>query len=233
VWLRATITWGAGTGTDGNPTQIVWDLSINGGSDYTTAPGGVIDTQTFTWDSSGNLTATTGAAGTDSWLLGLLGRVKTLSASYVAHAAASGTSVHGLSTLSTMLASAVAFTGGTIDGVSIGSTTPAVARFTRATEEINTLQTPSSNAAVALDWSKGNSRVTNSGTNAISFTNVAAAGLATHMVYVSNFNACTWPASLPNGNWGAGGKPSFATAAWVALWSPDGGTTVYGAVAWK
>lgn len=107
IWLRATITWGSGTGTDGNPTTIVWELSVNSGGAYDT-----IDTQTFTWDSSGNLTATTGSGSWMSWLSGLLGKFKTLNASYTTHAAATGTAVHGLGTIATQSAAAVAITGG-------------------------------------------------------------------------------------------------------------------------
>ena len=196
IWLRGTITWGAGAGTNGNPTQIVWDLSSNTGSDYTSGTGGNICTQGFTWDATtGALTATTGAGGVGSWLMGLLGKYKVFKAAYDVHVASS--SAHGVGTMATQNASAIAVTGGNIDGVPIGSTTPAVARFTRATEGVNATQTPGSGAAVALDWSNGCSRVTNSGTNAISFTNVAAVGVATHLVYVSVFNSCTWPASLP------------------------------------
>jgi hypothetical protein len=107
IWMRATITWGAGTGTDGNPTTIVWELSVNSGGVYDT-----IDTQTFTWDTSGNLTATTGSGSWMSWLSGLLGKVKTVVAGLAAHIALTGTSVHGLGTMSTQAASAVAITGG-------------------------------------------------------------------------------------------------------------------------
>jgi hypothetical protein len=233
LWLRATVTWGAGTGTDGNPTTIVWALSINSGTDYTTAPGGAIDTQTFSWSTAGDLTATTGSGSTSSVLVGLLGKFKVLKAAYDAHAAAGIATVHSAGTMAAQAAGSVAITGGTINATTVGLTTPADGAFTRATESVNTLQTPGSGAAVALDWAKGASRVTNNGTNAVSFSNVAATGIATHLVYVSNFNGCTWPASLPTGNWGAAGKPSFATAAWVSLWSHDGGTTVYGAIAWK
>ncbi len=109
IWLRATVTWGSGTGTDGNPTNIVWELSTNSGGVYDT-----IDTQTFTWDSSGNLTATTGSGSWMSWLSGLLGKFKTLNGSYTTHAAATGTAVHGLGTMSTQAASAVAITGGSV-----------------------------------------------------------------------------------------------------------------------
>ena len=58
TWIRATNTWSAAGATDGDLTQQVWDLSINSGSDYTTTPGGAIVTVGFTYDGSGNLTAT-------------------------------------------------------------------------------------------------------------------------------------------------------------------------------
>jgi len=112
TWLRATLTWGAGAGTNGNPTNIVWDLSING-TDYTTAPGGNIGTQTFSWDSTtGALTATTGFGATESWVLGLLGKYKVFKAAYDVHAASS--TAHSAGTMSTQAASAVAITGGSV-----------------------------------------------------------------------------------------------------------------------
>ena len=233
TWLRATLTWGAGAGTNGNPTNIVWDMSINTGTDYTTSPGGNLYTQTLTWDSTtGALTATTGAGGVGSWLMGLLGKYKVFKVAYDAHVASS--SAHGVGTMAAQNSSAIAVTGGNIDGVPIGSTTPAVARFTRATEGVNATQVPGAGGSFALDWSNGCSRVTTpSGNTCTAFNNVAAVGVATHLVYVSVFNSVTWPAALPSGNWGAAGKPSIATAAWVSLWTTDGGTTVYGSIAWK
>jgi hypothetical protein len=113
IWLRGTITWGAGAGTNGNPTQIVWDLSSNTGSDYTSGTGGNICTQGFTWDATtGALTATTGAGGAGSWLMGLLGKYKVLKAAYDAHVASS--TAHSAGTMSTQAASAVAITGGAV-----------------------------------------------------------------------------------------------------------------------
>lgn len=106
IWLRATVTWGSGTGTDGNPTTIVWELSTNSGGVYDT-----IDTQTFTYDSAGNLTATTGSTSiATSWLLGLLGKFKTLNATVAAHTA----TLAGLGTMSTQAASSVNISGGTV-----------------------------------------------------------------------------------------------------------------------
>ena len=108
-WVRATITWGTSSGEKYNPTGIVWDYSGNGGSTYDT-----IATQALTFDSNGDLTAITGGATALAMLTGLLGHVHRLSDSYTTHAAATGTAVHGLGSISTQAASAVAITGGTI-----------------------------------------------------------------------------------------------------------------------
>ena len=47
-WLRLTITW-----SGGNPTSILYEVSINGGANYET-----IGTEVYTWDVDGNLTST-------------------------------------------------------------------------------------------------------------------------------------------------------------------------------
>lgn len=54
TWVRVTITWGTTGGEDGNPTQELWALSTDGGSNYDT-----IKTIAYTWDASGRLTSTT------------------------------------------------------------------------------------------------------------------------------------------------------------------------------
>lgn len=53
-WLRSTLTWGTTGGADGNVTVAVHEYSANGGSSYST-----IGTETMTYDSDGNITATT------------------------------------------------------------------------------------------------------------------------------------------------------------------------------
>lgn len=111
IWVRATVTWGSSGGSNYNITQIVWDLSINGGSDYTTAPGGNIDTQGFTYDTNGNLTATTGDGGITSWLLSLIGRMGVAEGNITSLLA----SVAALGSMSLQSAAAVAITGGTAD----------------------------------------------------------------------------------------------------------------------
>jgi hypothetical protein len=112
VWLRGTPTWGSGAGQDGNITAMAWDLSINSGSDYTTAPGGSIGTSTFSFDSSGNLTTVTGVGGFGAWVWGLLGKVYKVVANLATHIAATGTAVHGLGTIAQQNSGAVSITGG-------------------------------------------------------------------------------------------------------------------------
>lgn len=51
--VRAVLTWGTTGGEDGNPVQAVYSYSSNSGADYDT-----IGTKTLTYDSNGNLTAT-------------------------------------------------------------------------------------------------------------------------------------------------------------------------------
>lgn len=114
VWLRGTPTWGSGAGKDGNITAMTWDLSINSGADYTTAPGGNIGTTTLSFDSSGNLTTATGVGGWLAWLWGLMGKAYKLAADVANHIALVGTNAHGLGTISTQNANAVAITGGSV-----------------------------------------------------------------------------------------------------------------------
>lgn len=108
-WIRAEITWGSSGGEKYNPTGIVWSYSGDGGGAYDT-----IATQALTFDSNGDLTAISGGSTALAMLTGLLGHVHRLSDSYTAHAAATGTAVHGLGSMSTQAASAVAITGGAI-----------------------------------------------------------------------------------------------------------------------
>jgi hypothetical protein len=235
TWLRASITWGAGTGTDGNPTSIAWDLSINSGSDYTTAPGGAIDTQTFTWDSSGNLTATTGAGSWMSWLSGLLGKVKTLTNTYYLHSIATGTSAHGLGTISTQSAAAVAVTGGAIDGTTIGATTKALGTFVQAREVHAAVAFSAGgtlNCAAAASFD-----MTASGTGAatLAISNAPPSGSATTiMLWLTNGGLRTW--TWPSGSKFAGGTAPTLTSSGTDLLTAstrDGGATWHWTMASK
>lgn len=217
--LRAAYTY-----SGGYVTAITWAYS-------TTGSGGTYDTiaaETVTYDGSNNQTAGSHSS-LLSWLYEWAGKLKALRTLYTAHAAATGTSVHGLGTISTQAANSVAITGGTISGASVGLSTPAEGLFTRAAEQFNTY-TPSSGASQALDWAKGGSSLTNSGSNTVSFTNVPSSRVATHALYCTVFNSTTFPAAV---NWGLGGKPSIAGKAVVSLVTLDGGTTVYAGIIWR
>lgn len=235
TWLRASITWGSGTGTDGNPTSIAWDLSINSGTDYTTAPGGAIDTQTFTWDSAGNLTATTGAGSWMSWLSGLLGKFKTLNAAYTAHAAATGTSVHGLGTISTQSAASVAITGGAIDGATVGATTKALGTFIQA-REVHAAVTFSAggnlNCAAAASFDM---TATGSGAATLTISNAPPSGAATTIVlWLTNGGLRTW--TWPTGSKFAGATAPTLTSSGLDVLTAttrDGGTTWHWSMAIK
>lgn len=134
-WIRATITWGTTSGEKYNPTGIVWDYSADGGGAWDT-----IATQALTFDSNGDLTAISGGSTALAMLTGLLGHVHRLSDSYTTHAALTGASAHGLGTLSTQAASAVAITGGTM---------------TTALQRVTSTALGSKSAAFDIDLSAG------------------------------------------------------------------------------
>lgn len=151
IRIRATNTWGSSAGELGNLKQQVWQISTDTGTTpNATGTWADICTQTYTYDASGNLTATTAASGTSSWLGYLVGKVKGLVTSLATHAALTGTSAHGLGTLSTQAASAVAITGGAVDGATIGGTTPAAMHYTSARGKKTALG--SITGAQAIDW---------------------------------------------------------------------------------
>jgi hypothetical protein len=214
--VRATYTY-----SSGYVTQIVWEYAPDN------ATWSTICTETCSYVS----THQTGGANSSllSWLFEWIGKLKDLRTLYTAHAAATGASAHGLGTISTQAANSVAITGGTINAASVGLSTAAEGLFTRACEQFNTY-TPSSGASQALDWAKGGSALTNSGSNTVSFSNVPSARVATHALYCSVFNSTTFPAAV---TWGLGGKPSIAGKALISLVTLDGGTTVYAGVIWR
>lgn len=216
--IRGTYTY-----SSGYVTAVTWEYSSTSGSSYD-----AICSETASYDGSGNQT---GGANSSllSWLYEWIGKLKALRSLYTAHAAATGTSVHGLGSMATQAATSVSVSGGAINGTAIGTTTPAEGLFTRACEQFNTY-TPSSGASQALDWAKGGSNLTNNGSNTVSFSNVPSSRLATHLLNCSVFNSTTFPAAV---TWGLGGKPSIAGRALVSLATVDGGTTVYAGIYWR
>lgn len=216
--LRATYTY-----SSGYVTAVTWAYSTNGGGAYDT-----IASETTTYDGSNNQTAGNNSS-LLSWLYEWIGKLKALRTTVTGHTSATGTSVHGLGSISTQAASSVAVTGGTINGTTVGLSTAAEGLFTRACEQFNTY-TPGSGASQALDWAKGGSSLTNSGSNTVSFSNVPSARVATHFLYCTVFNSTTFPAAV---TWGLGGKPSIAGKAVVQLVTIDGGTTVWAGIVWR
>lgn len=224
IKLRATLTWGTTGGEDGNIKQMVLDLSINGGTDYTTAPGGNICTIVNSYDSNGYLTSSTGGGGMLAFIGYLLGRHKTLWSLVSAHAASSGTSVHGLGTISTQAANNVSITGGTISGVALD--------FNTARGKVVNLGSMS--GSVAIDWAAGDYFYgTIAGVTTLSWSNLPSGKAGSVTLELTNPGAysVTWPTGV---KWPAGTAPS-RTSSGVDLYEfvCRDGTTVRGAQAMK
>lgn len=118
-----------------------------------------------------------------------------------------------------------AFTAAALYALVAGQTFTGAVRATRVSEEINT-QTPGLNAAATADWANGGTKLTNNGTNVLSFSNVPS-GCAGHTLRVTNLSTTTFPAAV---DWGVAGKPVIAGAATVVLVTMDGGTTVWAGI---
>jgi len=100
--IVAGITW-----SGGYITQVVWDWSNDSGVSYSR-----ICTETANYDGSGNMTTGNNSSWL-SWFYEVMGKVKASRNSIAAHIAGVGTAVHGLGSMSTQNANAVAITGGT------------------------------------------------------------------------------------------------------------------------
>lgn len=201
VWLRATLTWGTTGGENGQLKTIVWDLSINAGSDYTTAPGGNIGTETLSYDSSGNLTATTIASGLMSWTLALIGKLKQ-------HIAATGTAAHGLGSISTQSASSVAITGGTVAGVTVtGSSVDA----TRVRQSL--IDGGSISGSTSINWGvgAGHYRYTVTGAGA-TFTHANLPNGVFQEIIVRVTNGGLASSLMPGVKYAGGGAPPWTSS---------------------
>lgn len=217
-WLYANITW-----SSGRITAISWDKSTNGGSTWDTA----FLSQTFSYDGNGNITSATNAGGIVAFLLYLLGKVKSILTTLTTHTGTTGTGVHGLGGMSTQPASAVAITGGTIDGVALG--------YTYARGKVVNLGNMT--GTVNVDWSAGDIFVgTVTGNTTLTETNRPGnAGLTlpggSLTLRLTNPGAFTfaWPAAW---KWPAGVAPT-RTVSGLDLYEAfcDDGTTVHAAQA--
>src|ERR1700687_1374251 len=96
--------------------------------------------------------------------------------------------------------------------------------------EGNEALTPGAGAGATVNWGVGGSKLTNNGTNALTFSNIPATGLTGHLLDCSNLSTTTFPGAT---NWGVGGKPSINGRALVSMITNDGGTTVLATVIWQ
>jgi len=202
--VRGTLTWGVSAGATGNITQIIWEVSQDSGSTPnstgTWAARG--STQTMTYDANGNLTATTNAGGFATFVAYLIGKVKghtTLLASHTASLAALGT-------MSTQGAGAVAITGGTINGATIGVTTPSVVAATNF--EGVAVNLGNITGTVNIDWNLGDYYYgTQTGVTTITFSNLPASGRAQGLTLeVTNPGAFAW--TWPTIKWPSATAPT-------------------------
>lgn len=164
-WIKLDLTW-----TSGNVTGLTVSRSTNSGGVYDTVGSAAV----FTYDGSGNLTASTNWGGLFLKLaMEIVGKYKATRTLYTAHAAATGTSVHGLGTMSTQAASAVAITGGSVS-------------CTYEREAIQTLS--NGNAANTLNWSLGgHATLTVTGTScSISHSNLPSGVVGYQTIEVTN-----------------------------------------------
>lgn len=237
-WVRGTCTWGTAGGQKYNPTQIVWELSTNSGAIYDT-----IATQTFTYDTNGYPTATSGAGSFGVMFMSLLGHFWRLKDDYAAHAGATGTAVHGLGAMSTQEPGAIWISGGTIDEVEFGGISGGACKglVICLQEQFSVRTAASPNAPIGLDWAAGGSVVVTNGTNALTFSDAAPAGptpgarLTTHLLRVDHFENCIFSGLLSTANWGAAGVPSLTGPAEIMLWTRNVGvpSDTYASVVWN
>lgn len=203
--IRVTNTWGTSGGQDGNLTQRVIEWSTDSGSSWA-----AVKTITYTYDASGNLTATTNGGGYSARLAMLWGWIKKIAA----HIAATGTAAHALGTMSTQAANAVAITGGTAD-------------LTRERETRVALGSISGSTAV--DWSAGGAfTVTAAAAGAaLTWSNLPAAGkLQFILIEITNGGVAT--SILPAGTKWVGPAVTFQASGVdvLSLYCHDGSTVV-------
>ena len=217
--VRATNNWSGGL-----LTSITWDY-------YTGAAWETMPTEGRTYDGSGRLTTGTNV-GRFAWLEYLLKKVKDAVATTTAHVAATGAAVHGLGTISTQSAGAVAITGGAINGTPIGATTPSTGNFSTVRSKLVNLGSIS--GAVSVDWAAGDYFfATLTGNTTFTWSNLPSGVLGAITMEITNPGASTNP--FPAGTkWPSGTVPT-RTVTGVDLFEfyCRDGATVRGAQAQK
>lgn len=144
IGFRWNLTW-----TTFQPTSVQEEWTNDSGATWTAVGAAMV----LTYDGSDNITASTVHGGFVNVLLEVWAKELRLVSGLAAHIAATGTSVHGQGTLSTQNANAIAVTGGTINGTSVGLTTPALSRFLRVLEAFVDLGAIGAGATATMDLS--------------------------------------------------------------------------------
>lgn len=151
TWLNSTLqigfrmksTWG-GTG-NWQQTSVEWEWTNDNGSSWTSM--GTAQANTF--DASNNITASTNSGGFVTLVMEVWTKVLKAVSDLSSHTGATGTSVHGLGSISTQAANNVAITGGTINGATVGATTPAAGTFTDLSDSAGNVRDIPQNAKTA------------------------------------------------------------------------------------
>lgn len=226
--IRLTLTWTDTGGGRFNITTAVVERSLNTGGAYD-----ALVTIVFTYDGSGNLTATTGGGAVFAKFLQLWGMATKALADLAAHTAATGTAVHGLGTMATQAAAAIAVTGGTLKGTVIGGTgggEAALATFAAAREAFHDYGTILTTATCTIEMDKyGCVRVQApaSGSFTVAFSGIPATDFA-QGILIEAVNWGTVIPTLPTGKkWAGGTQPTFTAAGIdiLRVYSRDNGTT--------
>jgi hypothetical protein len=210
--IRATNTW-----TGDKLTSQTWEYSDDSEATWAT----VHAADTITFDGSLNITAQSGGSSALVFIWELFAKLLDLRTLFTTHSAASGAAVHGLGSMSTQAASAVAITGGNINGTAIGASSRAAGDFTRLREAFVDLGSFANGATATLDLSAASAfalqpSATTSHTITIAFSNPPAAGLLqSFQLEIINGRRSTdalitWPA---NAKWvgGSASRPADTT----------------------
>lgn len=178
--LRATFTYNA----DGyRVDSIAWDYSTNSGSLYESMG----TSESWTFDGSLNVTATTASSWLSTWLHELWAKFLSLRATYNAHAASS--SAHSMGSIATQSAASVAITGGSVTNVTL--------EYNTARGKIVNLGNIT--GSVAIDWSLGDFFYgTVTGISTLSWSNLPSGKAGSVTLELTNPGAfsVTWPSGV-------------------------------------
>lgn len=145
IGFRKKITW-----TSYKPTTVEWEWTNDSAASWTSMGAAQVNT----FDASDNITASTNSGGFVTLVHEIWAKALKVVADLAAHIAGTGTGVHGLGSMSTQAASAVAITGGTANALALGATTPADADATRIREKFNDYGSIGAGGTVTLELDK-------------------------------------------------------------------------------